>query len=77
MTTPKPTAENQDLSEDSSESSSSSAAVTGFFQRVRRGLEPELEEKPVHPSEAAEIVIMGPAEIVIMGEESESEREEG
>jgi hypothetical protein len=29
---------------------------TGFFDRVRRGLKPE--EKPIHPSEEAEVVIM-------------------
>jgi hypothetical protein len=33
-----------------------SADATGFFNRVRRELKPE--EKPIHPTEAAEIVVM-------------------
>jgi hypothetical protein len=32
------------------------ADATGFFNRVRQELKPE--EEPVHPSEAAEIVIL-------------------
>jgi hypothetical protein len=34
--------------------------LTGFFDRVRRKFKPE--EEPVHPSEAAEIVIMDEGE---------------
>jgi hypothetical protein len=58
MATPTPTPANQNSSEasDSSKNSPEPAEVTGFFQRVQRGLEPE--EKPIHPTEAAEIVIM-------------------
>jgi hypothetical protein len=58
MTTPTPTPENQNSSEasDSSESASNPAEVTGFFQRVRRKL--KSEERPIHPTEADEIVVM-------------------
>jgi len=53
MTTPKPTPEqeNSQNSPDSTETRS-----TGFFNRVRRTLKPE--EEPIHPTEAAEVVIM-------------------
>ena len=60
MTTPTPTPEKQNLSEpeDSEETTPTPADTTGFFHRVRRELNPELNPEPIHPSEAAEIVIM-------------------
>lgn len=58
MTTPKPTPEKQNLPEapDSEETRPNPADATGFFNRVRREL--NSEEESVHPTEAAEIVIM-------------------
>jgi hypothetical protein len=58
MTTPNPQSEKQNLPAppDSEETPPNPADATGFFNRVRREFNPE--EKPVHPSEAAEIVIM-------------------
>ena len=59
MTEPKnPTPETQNLPEapDFEETLPNQAEAAGFFYRVRRVLNPE--EKPVHPTEAAEIVIM-------------------
>jgi len=59
MTEPKkPTPETQNSPEapDSEKTLPNQAEATGFFNRVRRELKPE--EEPVHPSEAAEIVIM-------------------
>ena len=59
MTEPKnPEPETQKLPEapDSEETLPNQAEATGFFNRVRRVLNPE--EEPVHPSEKAEIVIM-------------------
>jgi hypothetical protein len=60
MTTPTPTPEKQNVSEpgDSEETTptpanGTSPEATGFFHRVQRELKPE-----IHPSEAAEIVIM-------------------
>jgi hypothetical protein len=52
----KPTPETQNSPEASDSEETRSADVTGFFNRVRRELKPE--EEPVHPTEAAEIVIM-------------------
>ena len=56
MTTPKPTPETQNSSEAPDSEETRPADATGFFKRVRRGLNPE--EKPIHPTEAEEIVIM-------------------
>lgn len=57
MTTPKPTPEQQNSPEaPNSKETRSNPDATGFFNRVRRELKPE--EKPIHPTEAAEIVIM-------------------
>jgi len=53
MTESKPTPEKQNLPATPDENTSSPER-DGFFKRVRRELKPE----PVHPSEAAEIVIM-------------------
>jgi len=61
MTEPKnstPEAQNSPEAPDSEETHSADA--TGFFDRVRRKFKPE--EEPVHPSEAAEIVIMDEGE---------------
>jgi len=52
MTTPTPTPEEENLPQ----APAIEMPRTGFFDRVRRGLKPE--EKPIHPSEEAEIVIM-------------------
>jgi len=52
MTTPTPTPENQN-SPDASDSEETQN-VTGFFNRVQQELKPE----PIHPTEAAEIVIL-------------------
>jgi hypothetical protein len=51
----KPTPETQNSPEapDSEETLPNQAEATGFFNRVRRVLNPE--EEPVHPTEAAEI----------------------
>ena len=59
MTTPTPTPqeENSPADPESKESRPNPADTTGFFNRVRQNLKPE-EEKAIHPSEAAEIVIM-------------------
>ena len=59
MTEPKkPTPETQNSPEapDSEETRPNPADARGFFDRVRQELNPE--EKAIHPSEAAEIVIM-------------------
>ncbi len=59
MTTPTPKKQNSPENPDSNKTRSNpdAADATGFFSRVRRELKPE--EKPIHPSEEAEIVIMG------------------
>lgn len=61
MTTPKPTPEKQNSPEVPDEENLNPNA-TGFFNRLRREFrskeEEEKEEEPIHPSEAAEIVIM-------------------
>jgi hypothetical protein len=58
MTTPTPTPEEQDLpaSPDSGRTNPSPEVTTGFFKRVRQKL--NFKQELVHPSEAAEIVIM-------------------
>ena len=57
MTEPKkPTPKTQNSPEASDSEETRPADATGFFNRVRR--EPKPEKKPVHPTEAAEIVIM-------------------
>jgi len=58
MTTPTPTPEKQNspAAPDSEGTHPSPADATGFFYRVRREL--NSEQEPVHPTEAAEIVIM-------------------
>jgi hypothetical protein len=57
MTEPKkPTPKTQNSPEAPNSEETRPADATGFFNRVRRELKPEQE--PVHPSEAAEIVIM-------------------
>jgi hypothetical protein len=55
MTTPTPTPEKQNPPD---APDSEPTKVTGFFNRVQRELHPE----PVHPTEAAEIVIMDEGE---------------
>jgi hypothetical protein len=52
----KPTLKTQNSPEAPDSEETRSADATTFFNRVRRDLKPE--EKPVHPTEAAEIVIM-------------------
>jgi hypothetical protein len=57
MTTPTPTPEE----ENSPEATKTPPRTTGFFNRVQRTLQPKPEpepEPPIHPTEAAEIVIM-------------------
>jgi hypothetical protein len=58
MTEPRnPTPETQSSpNPDAEKTRPNRANITGFFNRVRQELNPE--EEPVHPSEAAEIVIM-------------------
>jgi hypothetical protein len=57
MTEPKkPTPKTQNSPKPPDSEETRPADATGFFNRVRRELKPE--EKPIHPSEAAEIVIM-------------------
>jgi len=56
MTTPTPTPKTQNSPEAPDSEETRSEDATGFFNRVRRELNPE--ERPVHPTEAAEIVIM-------------------
>jgi hypothetical protein len=57
MTEPKkPTPETQNSPEAPDSEETHPADATGFFNRVRGKFKPE--EKPVHPSEEAEIVIM-------------------
>ena len=57
MTEPKnPEPETQKLPEAPDSEETRPADATGFFNRVRRELNPE--ERPVHPTETAEIVIM-------------------
>jgi len=51
MTTPKPTPEQENSPE---APATETPRTTGFFNRVQRELKPE----PIHPTEAAEIVIM-------------------
>jgi hypothetical protein len=60
MTTPKPTPEKQNSpAAPDSEETRSNPDATGFFKRVRQELKPEPQpEPPIHPTEAAEIVIM-------------------
>jgi hypothetical protein len=56
MTTPTPTPEEQNLPASPDSEETSPADATGFFNRVQKKFNPE--EAPIHPSEAAEIVIM-------------------
>jgi hypothetical protein len=59
MTTPKPTPpekQNSPAAPDSEETRPNRADATAFFNRVRREL--NSEEAPLHPTEAAQIVIM-------------------
>ena len=56
MTTPTPEKQNSPAARDSKETPPNSADATGFFQRVRQEFNPD--EESVHPSEAAEVVIM-------------------
>ena len=62
MITPNPTSEKQnspaapDDKAHPNPANETSPEATGFFNRVRRELKPE--EELVHPTEAAEIVIM-------------------
>jgi len=62
MTTPTPTPEKENSpAAPDSEGTRPTSSATGFFNRVQRILQPEPEpepEPPIHPSEAAEIVIM-------------------
>ena len=60
MTTPKPTPEQQNSPEaPNSKQTRSNPDATGFFNRVRQNLNTEPQpEPPIHPTEAAEIVIM-------------------
>jgi hypothetical protein len=58
MTTPTPTPENKSSS---AAPDSEKTDARGFFNRVQRKLKPE-PEPPIHPSEAAEIVIMDEAD---------------
>jgi hypothetical protein len=64
MTEPKPTPQEQNLPASPAEETRNADANTstperdGFFKRLRRELNPE----PIHPSEAAEIVIMEDAD---------------
>jgi hypothetical protein len=53
---PTPKTQTSPEAPDSEEIRPNPADTTGFFNRVRRNL--NSEEAPVHPSEAAEIVIM-------------------
>jgi len=55
MTTPKPTPQEQNLPAAPDENSSPTEKRDGFFRRVQRVFNPE--PLPVHPSEAAEIVV--------------------
>jgi hypothetical protein len=55
MTTPKPTPKTQNSPEAPDSEETRPEDATGFFNRVRRELKPE---EPMHPTEAAEIVIM-------------------
>jgi len=65
MSTPKPPNSPTPDSEETRPDETSPPERDGFFRRVRR----ELKPKPVHPSEAEEIVIM-PGQ----GEDGPSER---
>jgi hypothetical protein len=60
MTTPNPTPEKQNSPESpDSERTRPTPSATGFFNRAQRILHPEPQpEPPIHPTEAAEIVIM-------------------
>jgi hypothetical protein len=58
--TPTPEKQNPPVTPDSTEPGSNPADATGFFNRVRRDL--NSEEESVHPSESAEIVVMGDGE---------------
>jgi hypothetical protein len=53
MTTPTPTTPEE---ENLPQAPATKMSSEGFFNRVRRELKPE--EEPIHPTEAAEIVIM-------------------
>jgi hypothetical protein len=58
MTTPTPTPEQQNSPEvPDSAGTRPTSSTTGFFNRVQRILQPK-PEPPIHPTEAAEIVIM-------------------
>jgi hypothetical protein len=59
MTTPTPTPEQENLPEAPNSKTRSNPDATGFFNRVRQELNTEPKpEPPIHPTEAAEIVIM-------------------
>jgi hypothetical protein len=60
MTTPTPTPEQENSPKaPNSKQTPSNPDATGFFNRVRQKLETEPQpEPPIHPTEAAEIVIM-------------------
>jgi hypothetical protein len=60
MTTPRPTPEQENLPEvPNSKETPTNPDATGFFNRVRQNLNTEpAPEPPIHPTEAAEIVIM-------------------
>jgi len=55
MTEPTPTPQEQNLPASPAENTSPTKERDGFFRRVQRVLKPE--PPPVHPSEAAEIVV--------------------
>jgi hypothetical protein len=62
MTEPKPTPEEQNLpASPATDANSSTPERDGFFRRVQRAFKPE--PPPVHPSEAAEIVVDSPPPI--------------
>lgn len=57
MTTPKPAPEEENLPE--APATETPPRTKGFFNRVRQKLKPgSAPEPPIHPTEAAEIVIM-------------------
>jgi len=60
MTTPTPTPEQQKSPEvPDSAGTRPTSSTTGFFNRVRQNLNTEPKpEPPIHPTEAAEIVVM-------------------
>jgi hypothetical protein len=55
---PTPEQQNSPAAPDSEETHPNSADAAGFFNRVQRKFKPKDKEKPTHPSEAAEIVII-------------------